>query len=210
MRTRTLVTQKRYFGVDAFLLRSAAARVLARVVGLPPERARISGQNLQQDFGLRTTEGQRLVDDLVAEGLLRPRGGADDYFLASRFAEFATARVVEPLSRPRARHLIVKAGALAEQVNRQWTRNPLEVAAIATYGAYMSRDHHLDELALALVVRSRPASRRGRFRVMTKSQGAQALRLAFRELSSFVRVRVVTDTGALPRPFAVAWEAADD
>jgi hypothetical protein len=42
---------------------------------------------------------------------------------------------------------------------------------------------------------------------MTKSQGAQALRLAFRELSSFVRVRVVTDTGTLPRPFAVAWEA---
>jgi hypothetical protein len=41
----------------------------------------------------------------------------------------------------------------------------------------------------------------------TKAEGANQIRAAFRELSSFVRVRVVHDAQLLPRPFAVAFQA---
>src|SRR5213593_984493 len=73
MKARTLVTQRQYFGLDALNLRLAAARVLARVVGLSPERARVSVRNLQQDFAVSTVEGEALFDELVAQGLLVPR-----------------------------------------------------------------------------------------------------------------------------------------
>ena len=42
MKALTLVTQRLYFGIDALSLRAATGRVLSRVVGLPPERARVS------------------------------------------------------------------------------------------------------------------------------------------------------------------------
>ena len=70
MRVRTLITQRLYFGVDALHLRAATGRVVARVVGLPPERARVSARNLCQDFGFDALRGQALIDDLLAEGLL--------------------------------------------------------------------------------------------------------------------------------------------
>jgi len=72
MKVTTLVSDRRYFGVDAMTLRAASRRILARVVGLPPERARVSARALRQDFGVNTVVGQALVSELVAEGLLRP------------------------------------------------------------------------------------------------------------------------------------------
>ena len=39
MKSRTLVTERLYFGVDAFRLREATGKVLSRVVGLAPDRA---------------------------------------------------------------------------------------------------------------------------------------------------------------------------
>ena len=52
MKARTLVTQRSYYGMDPLSLRAATARVFARVVGLPAERARVSARNLHQDFGV--------------------------------------------------------------------------------------------------------------------------------------------------------------
>jgi hypothetical protein len=72
MKPRTLLTDRLYFGLDPMKLRSATGRALARVVGLPPERARISATNLRQDFALDTTQGDALVNEFVAEGLLEP------------------------------------------------------------------------------------------------------------------------------------------
>jgi hypothetical protein len=209
MKVRTLVTDRRYFGVDALTLRAAAARVLARVVGLPPDRARVSAQALRHDFGVSTALGRVVVDELVAEGLLRPHTRTHgDFHVHPRFVEFASARVVEPLSRAKAKLLVAKACELAAQINAGSSRNPLEIAAVAVFGAYMSRESKLAELPLALVVRSRAQVRRARWgRIASTTEGAEKLRAAFGELSSFVRVRIVSDPRALPRPFAVVYAA---
>jgi hypothetical protein len=209
MRVRTLVTQRLYFGFDAMHLRAATGRVLARVVGLPPERARVSLRNLCQDFGVDAARGQVLIDELVAERLLEaPDGLQADYGLTTRFLEFAAARVVEPLPRERAKQLLLQASALATQINDEWTHNPLEIEAIAPFGSYMTRDSVLSDLGLGIVVRPRGATRRARWgRMQAKSDGGREIRAAFRELSSFIQVRMVNETQLLPRPFAIAFHA---
>ena len=209
MKARTLVTQRLYFGMNALDLRTASARVLSRVVGLPPERARVSARSLRQDFGVDTVKGNALVEQLVAEGLLEPPAALQaEYGLTERFVEYASARVVEPLPRERARQLLANACELAARVNGEWTRNPLEIEAVAPFGCYMSRDQQLAELPLGIVVRPRAAERRARWgRIHTKSDGAREIRAEFRELSSFIHVRMVNETRRLPRPFAVAFHA---
>ncbi|MBK6395754.1 MAG: hypothetical protein IPF73_14570 [Betaproteobacteria bacterium] len=137
-------------------------------------------------------------------------GPTSDFIVTPRLIEFAAARVVEPLSRAKAKLLVSRACELAERVNREWGRNPLEIATIVPYGSYLSREHRMDELPLALVVRSRPEPRRARWNRMSKSEGARGLRATFGELSSFVRVRLVTAIDAVPRPFTVAWQSDDD
>lgn len=209
MRARTLITDRLYFGIDPLSLRAGTARVYTRVVGLPASRARVSARNLRTDFGIGdTTQGQMLIDEFVAQGLLDPPNEAKaDYGLNERFLELAFARVVEPLPRERARQLLAKACELAARINAEWTRNPLEIEIVAPYGSYMSRDRQLAELSLGIVVRARLPSRRARWgRIVTRSEGAHDLRSAFRELSSFVHVRLVSSKERLPRPFAVAFQ----
>ena len=209
MKARTLVTDRLYFGIDPLSLRTATARVYTRVVGLPPSRARVSARNLRHDFGFGdTTQGQMLIDEFVAQGLLDPPNEhLADYGLKERFLEFAFARVVEPLPRDRARQMLGKACELAARINAEWTRNPLEIEAVAPFGSYMSRDRQLDGLSLGVVVRARLASRRARWgRIVTRSEGAHDIRAAFRGLSSFIRVRLVSNKERLPRPFAVAFQ----
>ena len=209
MKARTLVTQRLYFGMDALALRAATGRALSRTVGLPPERARVSAKNLRQDFGLDTVQGGALIESLVAEGLLEPPDDLQaDFGLTERFLEYASARVVDPLPRERAKQLLADACALAERVNAEWTRNPLEIEVLAPFGCYMSRVAQLAELPLGIVVRYRPLERRARWgRMQHKNDGAREIRARFRALSSFVHVRMVGDSRKLPRPFAVAFHA---
>jgi hypothetical protein len=208
MKVRTLVTDRRYFGVDPMTLRAAAARVLARVVGMPPGRAMVSAQALKQDFGVNTAMGRVVVDELVAGGLLLPHARDEsDFHIHPKFMEFASARVVEPLPRARARLLVAKACELAARHNAGASRNPLAIDALVVFGAYMTRDSRLAELPLALVVRPRTGDRPRWGRVMGGSEGAERLRADFGALSSFFRVRIVTATAALPRPFAVVYDA---
>lgn len=209
MKTRTLVTDRLYFGLDALTLRTASARVLARVVGLPPQRARVSLRALCQDFCVDEAQGQALIQELVAGRLVEPPDELQaDYGLSERFLEFAAARVVEPLSRERAKQLLAQACALAARINDEWTHSPLEIEALVPFGNYMTRDAHLAELSLGLVVRPRPAARRARWgRIKTKSDAAREIRAEFRDLSSFIQVRMVSETRRLPRPFAVAFNA---
>ena len=156
MRARTLVTHRRYFGLDAVSLRAATGRVLSRVVGLPRDRARITDSQLRVDFGVDTIDARVLVEGMVEGGLLQPRAEQRDYRITDRFYEFAAARIVDPLPRPRAKQLVGQADDLARRVNAEWTRNPLLIEAVAPFGAYMSRDPYLDELPLGLVVGNRP------------------------------------------------------
>ena len=208
MRERTLVTQRLYFGMSAVHLRTATTRVLARIAGLPPEGARVSVRNLRQDFAVNTVEGHALVEGFVANGMLEPRTEQrGEYRLTERFVEFATARVVEPLPRRRAKELVSEASQLAARINAEWTRNPLEIELVASFGRYLKQDAQLSSLELGVVVQPRAPSRRARWgRFATKPDGGRDMRNAFRELSSFIRVHMVNDKCLLPRPFAVVFQ----
>jgi hypothetical protein len=208
---RTLVTRRLYFGLDPLRLREASGRVLARVVGLPPERANVSDADLQHDLGVSTTVCRVAVEEMVAEGLLSPRDGTPgQYRLTTRFAELAAARVVEPLARTKARAIVSRACDAARVINADWARNPLIVMAVAPFGAYLSREQHLDTLPIGVVVAARPATRRARFRMQGKLEGARDIRAALRSLSSFVDVELVTQMTDLPRPHAVVFYAVDE
>lgn len=210
MKCRTLVTQRLYFGVDAFKLREASGRVLARIAGLKPDRAKVSATEIRRDFGMDTVEGQMMVEEMVADGLLRRRDASEDYGLTERFVEYASARVVEPLVRSRARHIVAGARELASRINAEWTRNPLEIEAIAPFGCYISQDLYLDKLPIGIVVRVRPVSRRARWRMLSRADGAHEIRGAFKALSSFVQAQLVTQISELSPPFAVVFQANDE
>lgn len=207
MKPRTLVTDRLYFGFDPIKLRAATGRALARVVGLPAERARVSATNLRQDFALDTTQASALVNEFLAEGLLEPPNErSPGYGLTREFFQLAAARVVEPLPRSRAKLLLTEACMLAERINDEAVHNPLAIEAFAVYGDYMSRAHRLEELSIGVVVALRAPSRRTRFgRMQSKVEGADAIRGAFSQLSSFFRVRLVTELRTLPRPFSVVF-----
>jgi len=168
----------------------------------------VSATNLRHDFSLDTTQAEALVKEFVAEGLLDPptidRTG---YGLTPQFVELAAARVVEPLPRARAKQLLTEACALAERINDEDVHNPLMVIAFAVHGDYMTPAHHLSTLAVGVVVDLRAPTRRMRFgRSMRKPEGAASIKEAFKSLSSFMRVRLVTDVRSLPRPFSVVFE----
>ena len=84
---------------------------------------------------------------MVADGLFQhPDERQGDFALTERFLEFATARVVEPLPRERARQLLGKVCLLATQINAEWKSNPLEIVALAPFGSYLSPEKLLAEL----------------------------------------------------------------
>jgi hypothetical protein len=208
-RQRTLLTNRKYFGVDAQRLRDGSGRVLSRVVGLAPERARVRAVHVKRDFGLDTVHAKALVDQFVAEGLLRPRDDDrdGDFFLTERFVEVASARVVAPLPRTRAKLIVGRAADAAAQLNAEAKNNPYVIDAVAVYGNYMSLDDMLADLELAVVVRDREPARRFRlWPKATRAEGATEILDAFKALSSFVRVDLVTDLRAVPRPFAVVFQ----
>ena len=177
------------------------------MVGLPAGRARVRGDHVRQDFAVNTVDGTALLRELVDEGLLRPHAAEPgDFEVTDAFREVATARVVEPLTRDKARQLVARAADVAAHVNAEWHRNPLEIEAIAVSGSYMSRDKELADVTLGVVVRHRSAARRSRWgRLANKQAGAQAIRDALQALSSFVAVHFVTESAALPRPFAIVF-----
>ncbi|MEP6997895.1 MAG: hypothetical protein ABI900_09605, partial [Betaproteobacteria bacterium] len=148
----------------------------------------------------------------VTDGLLRqPDERQGDFALTERFLEFATARVVEPLPRDRARQLLGKACALATQINADWKTNPLEIAALAPFGSYISHDKLLAELPLGIAVRVRSSSRKARWtRMASRRDGARQIRAAVRELSSFFHIRMVSDAKLLPQPFAIVFHDSGD
>jgi hypothetical protein len=212
MKIRTLVTKRQYYGMEAVALRAAMARVLSRVAGLPADAARVSRRNLSQDFGLDTVAAQDTLDQMVADGLLQqPDERQGDFTLTERFLEFATARVVEPLPRERARQLLGRVCLLATQINAEWKSNPLEIAALAPFGSYISPETLLAELPLGIVVRPRSPSRKARWaRTISRRDGARQIRAAVRELSTFFHIRMVSDPKLLPQPFAILFHDSGD
>jgi hypothetical protein len=209
MPVMTLATNQRYYGFEPAHLLQCAARVLTRIAGLPPERARVSARSLQQDFALDTIQARALVDDFIQNGLLQRHAEyANDFAVTPRFMEVAAARVVDPMSRSKARQMVASAAKVAERINRQWTRNPLEIDALAVSGSFMSRSSHVSEITFGIVVRPRPMTRRWTlWRRASKSDGASQIRHAFCDLSSFVNAYIAVDSQGLIRPFSVVYKA---
>jgi len=210
MTIRTLVLQRLQFGLEPLAFRRGATRVLSHIAGRRPEEARVTVEDLRKAFRLDGEGAEALLRALVASRLLERATGSSDYRLTERFREFALARIVPPLERARAKRLIERAGMLAAQINAKWTRNPFAIAMIAVSGSYMSRSRKLPELNLCLIVRPRTPSRASVWaRSSSRGDGARQIRDAVRSLSSFIVVRLVTDTESLPRPFTIAFRADD-
>jgi len=211
MKPRTLVAHQTYFGFEAARFREAANRVLARVIGLPVDRAQVHERRLREDFAVTTQTGQGLVDDLVRGGLLMPRGERPgEYRLTEKFAEFAYARIIAPLPRSRARQLLERAAKIAANINASWTRNPLEIEMVAVTGAYMSRDEQLGELTLNVVLRNRAQPRTLPWgRRASKAEAAKEIRAEIASVTTFAVVHLLTDRQAVPRPFNVVYNSDD-
>jgi hypothetical protein len=210
MTIRTLVWEQLQFGLEPSAFRRGAARALARVAGRSREEARITVEQLREDFRLDAPGAEALLRALIEQRLLESASERSDYGLTERFREFALARVVPALDRPRAKRLIERAGMLAAQINAKWTRNPFVIAMIAVSGSYMSRDRKLPELNLWLIVRPRTPSRSSVWGLSSsRGNAARNIREAVRSLSSFIVVRMVTEDKSLPRPFTIAFRAED-
>ncbi len=71
MKPVTLVTKRLYFGLDAPRLRDSTERVLSRVHGIPPDRAKMRLNALVDVFRVSATASPAMVDEIVGKGLLR-------------------------------------------------------------------------------------------------------------------------------------------
>ena len=212
MKTRTLVANKFYFGLEPTHLRRGVERVVARVDALPPGKARVNAATLREDFELDMPATLALLHALAGHRVLQPDGErAGDFQLTEKFREFAQAHIVPPLHRAEARELLDKACRLAESLNAIRTRNPLQIDLIAVSGSYMSRTDKIAEVRLWPVVRPRPRIRVRRFQAsMNGAEAARDIRNEMCALSPFLVVHVVTDMAAVERPFSVPFRADEN
>lgn len=206
-RARRLIADQRYFGLAARPFRAGAQRMQARIVAQGPGNARIDLDSLGMDFLLEPAPSLGLLRAMLTGGLLVP-DGTGWYRPTPRFAEWARAPLVAPLSRARARMLIDAVRESAAQVNAQWSRNPFEIRMVAVSGSYMSRSAVLPELSLWLILRPRPPQQgRGWRPQVTKGAGLRQILAAVSDVSSFLVVRIVAHRRVVPRPFAVVFQA---
>ena len=209
MKPVTLVTKRLYFGLDALRLRDATERVLSRVHGIPPERAKVRLDTLVDDFRVSAAASKAMVDEMVRKGLLRPlTPDSSEYCITEKFRQYALARIVEALPRTRAKMLLDHIADLALNFNRTAANNKYEIEAIAVYGAYMTRDPDLAELSLGVTGRRRPpANRSASGRGAKPVDGSEQIRELFERQSSFVEVSFFHHLQDVPRPFAVVFKS---
>lgn len=209
MKPVLLSTQRRYFGVDAMLLRAAASRVLLRLEGLPPERATVALDALSHDFQLDRGASHALVAQLVQGGLLQRTGGDGEHFaVTGKFRAIANAEILGPLPRLRAQMLLQHIGDVAEHFNRSATSNKYELELVAVYGDYMSGDGALADLEIAATGRHRtPAQRPSAGRATLATEGTDRIRELFEQLSPHLRVALCRKREEIPRPFRVVFKA---
>jgi hypothetical protein len=208
-RIKRLIAGREYFGIDASVLHAGAERMLERVASSKPQLRRVDQRALAEDFGVAGTASSALLTELLKGGLLQP-DGVGSYAPTALLKEYASAYVVMPLSRERARALVERVGDLAVRVNAKWTRNRYVIEAVAVSGSYMSRRNPLDDLSLWLVLRSRVDGHSVQADApLTSDRDARQIGAAMKALSSFIRVRVVADRQAVERPFAILFQAED-
>ena len=202
-----LIADRKYFGISAEVLRAGAERTLARLSALSPDKQRIDARTLTEDF-LTDQEGAAvLLSAFLAGGLLHP-DGAGAYLPTRHFRQCALACVVAPMTRDRAKSVIDRACKLAEEINREWTRNPFRIKTIIVSGSYMTRRKELSELSLSLGLSKRQSARAaGAMTAQRRDEGGRQIVDAMSNLSSFITVRIVSERHAVPRPFSVVFQA---
>jgi hypothetical protein len=205
---RTLVAQRAYFGFDPEAFQKGVQRLVARV-DAPRESAQVTASGLCGDFGVGAAQAQVLLQAFADGGLLRANKRGE-YRVTERLRNYATARVVAPLQRARAKLLINEAAARASRINAEWRRNPLRIDEIAVSGSYMSRHDKLPELTLWLVVSPRPNVTTRRSRQAGDLAARRQVITAMCALSSYVIVHLVTDKSEVKRPFSIVFHADED
>jgi len=192
------------------MLRAGAARALARISKQPPEQAWIDVHSLGNDFKLDALTGEALLRAFLTAGLLHP-DGTGAYRPTDIFREYAAACVVAPLPRARAKALIIRACRQAARINSDLAQNPFQIDMVAVSGSYMSRRDQLPELSLSLSLRRRREARipRSRSSLSRRDALCQILK-SMNSLSSFIAVRIVTNSQAVQRPFSVVFQASED
>lgn len=202
-----LVADREYFGLEAEALRAGAERTLARLSKQSPEEQRIDVHTLSEDFRSDAAGAAVLLSTFLAGGLLHPNGtGA--YLPTRHFRQCALSCVVAPMSRERAKSVIDRACKLAEQINREWTRNPFRIKTIVVSGSYMTRRKELSELSLSLGLSRRQEARAGgSTSTQDRDEAGRQIVHAMSKLSSFITVRIVSERHAVPRPFSVVFQA---
>jgi hypothetical protein len=205
----TLYNKRLYFGVDALRLRDAAERVLLRVQGLPPERARVNIDALEHDFGWNPSASPVMIEQLVQSGMLqRLSPHARDFHITEKFWRCARARIVEPLPRDKAQMILTHLADVALRFNRSEARNKYEIETMAVFGQYMSTDDDLSELSIGVTGRRRLPPTRARFgRATVPTEGTDQIRTMVAAHSSFITVSFVRELTELPRPFSVFFKA---
>jgi hypothetical protein len=207
MKTPTLVANRLYFGLEPLRLRDSTDRVLARVVGIPPERATVALEAIAQDFHLGTAASRAVVDEMVRSGLLeRLSPSGTEYGITEKFRVFAKARVIQPLPRRDAQMLIAHIADTAGRFNRTAVSNKYEIAAIAVFGAYMSLDEDLPDVSIGVTGRRRPPTPLpASGRATQPTEGTEQLRALFEQQSAYLRVSFFRQLQDVPRPFSVTF-----
>ena len=211
MKSMTLVAKQRYFGMDPLTLRDAANRVLSRLPEDTTLRPVVRLDALVEDFRLTADASRRLVDQLVADGVLTPLSepGAN-YAVTTRMREIARARIIEPLPRTEAQRLLARCADLAARFNRTATRNKYEIEELAVYGSYMSREMDLSDLLLGITGRRRaPGQRSLMGRATARTEGTERIRELFERQSTFIEVSFHKQLTGVPRPFSVVFRSDD-
>jgi hypothetical protein len=210
MKTRALVANQLYFGLEAIPLVRGAARTLARVADLPLGRAFVSVETLSQDFELDRAAALKLLRAFVAQQVLEPEpGGSGEYRATARLREFAQAHIVPTLTRTEAKDVVEQACAWTEKHNALALRNPLFIERLAVSGGYVNATTDaIGRLALWPVVRIR--ARGAAQPALNEGQGAHEIRAGLRELAPHVVAQIVTDQSSIERPFGVPFQAGNE
>jgi len=209
VKAMTLYSKRLYFGVDALRLRDAAERVLLRVQGLPPERARVNIDALEHDFGWNPSASPAMVEQLVQSGMLQRLGtNSREFHLTEKFWRCARARIVEPLPRDKAQMILTHLGDVAARFNRDESRNKYEIDSMAVFGQYITTDQELSELSIGVTGRKRLAPARALFgRATVPNEGTDQIRSMLAAHNAFITVSFVRQLNELPRPFSVFFKA---
>jgi DNA-binding IclR family transcriptional regulator len=210
MTPMTLINRKLYFGLDALQMRESTARLLARVQEMPADRPVVTLDALVEDFRVTAAASRPMIDEMVRHGLLQrlsERGG--EYGVTEKFRRYADARIIGPLPRSQAKLVLSNIADLAWHFNRTAVDNKYEIDAVAAYGAYMSLEPEIPELAVAVTGRRRqPTENPAAGRATQALQGREQIKVLIEGLSNYLQTRFFQRLDDIPRPFSVIFKSS--